>query len=187
MVNLGVLYLNGTIETMTIMPIPHAKPPSPLAHLLAGGLVIGASVVLTILTYLVLLILSLLARMPLGGPLALPFWTLAVLAASVLTVVTVLAPVTTMSALLCRGPSLWARAAQIPVAAVLLFVEMLLLGLLHARHTGQSPSQGLTHGLTAGALLLIPLGLYWWCLQVVDGLMLLGTMLWRAVWRRLRQ
>jgi len=153
-------------------------------HAIAAIVVICSMVVLTAISYLGLLAWAVLADAPIGGPLAFPFMLLLALVLSIAAVLAVLWPVTSLTEAMCRGLGYRQTLLQIPIAALLLFVEVASITLLIALVRHQPADRSVVSALTAGVVLLVPLGIYWWSLQAANWLIGICGALWRWPWKR---
>ncbi len=148
-----------------------------LGHALAAATVVGTTIVLTMLAYFGMLAWAVLMGEPIGGALALPFMLLLALVGSAASVILVLFP----STLLTHGARQrlnWPLITEIPIAVVMSFAVSVLVGVVAGALLG-TVEDGVRLALAATALLLVPLGLYWWSLQGTTWL--LRTL--RAAWR----
>jgi len=100
------------------------------------------------------------------------------LVASVAASVLVFCPVTVAASVLCGWVLKWPRAAEIPVATGLCFVEVLVLTVVGGGIQAAPVVPSLTAVLILTLILLAPLGLYWWLLQASDGLRALLLRVW---------
>jgi hypothetical protein len=100
-------------------------------------------------------------------------------------IVAALWPVTALSEVICRRVRGSRVALQIPVATLLLFLEVTSVGLLIALLKEQPIMSGITTGAIVGVVLLIPLGIYWWSLQVTDWLINVGESLYQRLVRQI--
>jgi hypothetical protein len=155
-----------------------------MKHAVATAVVVCCIVALTVLSYLGLLAWAVIAGAPVGGPLALPFMLAAAVVLSAIAAVAVLWPVTAVSEVACRRAHCSLTVLQIPVATLLLFFEVASAGLLVALLKGQPATSGITTGAIVGLILLLPLGIYWWSLQISDWLLGRGESLCRRLARR---
>jgi hypothetical protein len=148
-------------------------------HAVAATVVIACVAAFTVVSYFALLLWCVFAGAPVGGPLAMPFALLFAITASAVSVVGVLWPVTTLTDLLCRRFLHWHRIVQIPVATLLMFLYVTCWCLLVGLVTRKPAAAAIEFGAVASAVLLVPLGAYWWSLQAVDGILGVAARIWR--------
>jgi len=139
-----------------------------IKHAVAACAVVCSIVALTVLAYFGLLIWAFLSNSPPGSPAVLPFWMLVALVSSLVAVLAVFWPVTSIIGVVCRKLRNWHPLTAIPVVVVLLFVELVSLGYIYAMLLKQPVIRSMMHGTIAGLVLLIPLGIYWCSLQATD-------------------
>ena len=151
-----------------------------IKHAVAAGVVVGGIVAFTAASYFALLIWSVLAGLPLGGPLAFPFMVLLALVASIVCVLFLIFPATAVTEWVCARYRLQ-LAVQIPVAAAVL--GLLVFGVMLTLAAVQGRSIGAVASLAAivSVILLVLLGAYWWSMQSADLLIRAGARLWQNV------
>ena len=154
-----------------------------MRHAVAASVVFGCVTAFTVVSYFGLLAWSVVAGTPLGGPLALAFMLLLAILVSVAAVLGVLLPVTTLTDLLCERILCWHRLAQIPVATVILVTWTTCLFVLGGLIAQKPTPTAAGLGVCASAILLAPLGVYWWSLQTTGWILNLGARLWQYVWK----
>jgi hypothetical protein len=143
-------------------------------HAAAAALVVSGIVAFTAASYFALLTWAVLAGEPIGGPLAFPFMVLFALVASVGCVVLALFPTTIATEWICRTYRL-SLVLQIPIASTLLVALVFGVALGVAITRGTSLGAAAWSAAIGSALLLVPLGAYWWALQSTDLLMHLAA------------
>lgn len=148
-------------------------------HLLAIAVSVAAFTLFCTGLYLLMLLLALVTGSGLGSP-ALPVLVpLGSLMLSVLYSVLILLPVTMLTEWICRIRMGWPWWYQIPISFVgmifALFAVQLVIALASGNPVGGAV--GLTALLTV--LLAVPLGLYWWSLQFMNGSYYLATRLFK--------
>jgi hypothetical protein len=104
------------------------------------------------------------------------------LVAAVLAAVGVLWPVTSASEYLRKKAFPKCTVAEIPIATALMTAFLIVVGILLPAGNESVASQGLTRGLVAAGLMLVPLGLYWWALQAANYLLAFAAAL--SAWLR---
>ena len=139
------------------------------AHGAAAAVVVGSAGAFAAASWLGLFVLAVLTGGPLGGPLALPAMVLFALAFAGVSVVSVLTPAT-IAARLTRRRLSWPMLAEIPVAAAFCVSGSAVLAGLFAWTRELDLLRAVGVGLAVGAVLLVPLGLYWWSVQASLGL-----------------
>ncbi len=154
-----------------------------LAHALASAVLIGGLLALTFVGYFGLLAWAVLAGDGIGGPLAFPVMMILAFVVGFAMTAFVIFPVTVATAVLCELVLKWHRVAQIPIAVALCLAEVLAIALVIALSSGGDVADALAAGGVVGFLLLVPLGVYWWVLQLVDGLRWAAHALWRRIRR----
>lgn len=147
-------------------------------HAVATGVVVGGIVAFTAASYFALLAWAVLVGEPLGGPLAFPFMVLFALVASVVSVGLILLPATAVAERISVRRQLRV-AFQIPIATALAGVFLLFAALVISVLRGVSWGSAAAAAGVMFALLLVPLGVYWWSMQSADWLL-------RAATRRVR-
>jgi hypothetical protein len=143
-------------------------------HGVATAIVVGGVVAFTAASYFALLAWAVLMNEPLGGPLAFPFMVLFALLTSVGSAVFVFFPttaVTEWACVRCRVHLL----LQIPIAAIVLIGYVFTAAIAIALVRGSSVATTLRPAAVVSAVLLVPLGAYWWSLQSVEWLIHLGA------------
>lgn len=154
------------------------------SHAVAAGVVVGATVLGSVVAYVGLLAWAVLADEGLGGPMALPFMMLVALVAGVAAVLLVLGPATLIADALCAARA-WPKWAAIPASTGVTLAICLAAGaLLGARHS--SVGDGVSTAAIAALALLAPLGLYWWSLRGASLLLRRSGRALRAVTGRFR-
>ena len=143
-------------------------------HALATGVVVGGVVAFTAASYFALLAWAVLAGQPLGGPLALPFMVLFALVASLGSVALILLPATAIAEWISVKKRLRV-ALQIPIATALAAVFVVLAALVIAVLREMSWGSAAAAAGVIFALLLVPLGVYWWSMQSADWLLRAAT------------
>jgi hypothetical protein len=152
-------------------------------HAVAATVVIGCIAAFTAFSYFALLLWCVVARAPIGGPLAAPGMLMLAIVAAAVSIIGVLWPVTTLTEFLCDRLLRWHRLAQIPVATILMFAYLICASLLFGKVRGMPAAAALTFGTTAASILLVPLGAYWWSLQAAGWMLGLAGKMWRWLWR----
>jgi len=147
-------------------------------HTLAASVVIVGAFAISIISYLGLLLWAIVTDAPLGGPLALPFMILLALLGSLLSIGFVLFPITLFSHWLCASILEKPTFVQIPVATGLLIIELLVIALVCALTGDHEISTSLLLGFCAALILLVPLGAYWWTLQITDWIIANLSLIW---------
>lgn len=138
-------------------------------HAVATAVVVGGVVLFAGASYFALLLWAVFVGEPLGGPLAFPFMVLAAFVGSALAVAFIL-PTTAMAEWIRR----WWRlhlAAEIPLASALLLIAVLSTAMANGAIQATSMVSAGRTAAVVWALLLIPLGVYWWSLQGTDWLL----------------
>lgn len=145
-----------------------------LKHAIAASVVIAGIVAVTVASYFALLAWAVLMGQPLGGPLALPGMVLFALIAGIVAVGLVLLPATALAERITERKQVRA-VFQIPIATALAgsFVVLTTSVITVARGTPWA-SAALAAGVIF-AILLVPLGVYWWSMQSVDWLLRTAT------------
>jgi hypothetical protein len=145
-------------------------------HAVAGAVVAGGSVALTVAAYCVLLIAAVLFEKPMGSPATLPLIALMVLVVALASVLLVLLPVTAGTEWLCDKRRIH-LALQVPIAAVLLMAYVLAAAMAIAVFRGTSIATATRVALGISAALSVPLLVYWlalqstgWLIRVLAGL-----------------
>jgi len=134
-----------------------------VSHAIAAGVVVASTGILTLALFVVLFFVAIVTNAPLGGRLAVPFWTLTAMAASAAAVLLCFLPATVLAAAL-------ARAFRLPVLIEISLATLFLLlmtsawGCLMGAGVG-SVSAGLQQGALVGGVLLLPFGLYGWSVR----------------------
>ena len=154
-----------------------------MKHAVAATVVIACIAAFTGVSYFALFLWCVFAGDPLGGPLAAPFALLVAITASAISVIGILWPVTTLTDLLCRRFLGWYTLIQIPVATLVMFLYVICLCLSVAAIARKPVAAAIELGAGATAVLLVPLGAYWWSLQAADRILLLADRIWGRKWR----
>lgn len=146
-------------------------------HAVAGAVVVTGMTVLTVASYLALLIWAALTGGAPGGPLALPLLIVLAIVAGIGVVGLILLPTTLLTEWMCVRHRL-RIAVQIPLTVACLglyvFAGALVLALVR-RSSVAAASEA------AGVIivvLLIPLGAYWWSMQATDWIVGLAVTWW---------
>jgi hypothetical protein len=147
-------------------------------HAVATAVVVGGIVAFTAASYFALLAWAVLVGDPLGGPLAFPFMVLFALFASVVSVGLILLPATALAEWVAVKKQL-RMAFQIPIATALAGVQLLFAALVISVLGGMPWSSAAAAAGVIFALLLVPLGVYWWSMQSADWLLRAATRWWR--------
>jgi hypothetical protein len=147
-------------------------------HSVAAGAVIVASLVFTAIAYFALLLWAIVAGGGIGSPVALPLMMLLAMAGSVGCVLLILLPVSIASEIIRARVFKGSRFLEIPIAVVLLAVYVVGSIALVCILREWELRAGLVVSSIAAAVLMVPLGLYWWCLQSADWLVGLGMNFW---------
>jgi hypothetical protein len=137
-------------------------------HAVATIVLTAASVALTVVSYFGFLAWAAVAGQGIGGPLALPFVILLALLAALACVMGALLPVTALADVITSRVFHWHRLAQIPVSGSLLLAYVVGLGIVVGLACGATIERAATAAIPLAVVLLVPLGLYWWCLQSTD-------------------
>ncbi len=152
-----------------------------LRHVFATAVTVFSACALWTLCYLALLLWAILSDEGLGGPLAYPAGLLASFLVSLAVSVCLYFPATAIAAGLAKKyhrSFLWQIAICISILALLHLVVVVVIW----EHLTESPVQRLSIAVAMFFLNLIPLGLYWWCVQ---GLLVCRKILQRISLRRL--
>ena len=139
-----------------------------ISHAAAAFVVVGASLAFAVVGYIGLLAWAVVAGLPLGGPLALPFLLLLALLTSTVAVFFGLFPATLVGHFLCRRLLGWSIAAEIPISTLLTLGITVGISTVVGSYGGVSASTSVAQGIVLGLFLLVPLGVYWWVLRVSD-------------------
>lgn len=137
-----------------------------VSHGVATGVVVTLSVVFAVVGYAGLLAWAVLAGQPLGGALALPFMMVAALVASTLAILAGLLPATVLAHYICRRRLRWPLLAEIPVSTVLTAGAAVGAAVVVGRLVGVPAATSVWQGVILALILLVPLGVYWWVLQL---------------------
>ena len=143
-------------------------------HVIATAVVVGGVVAFIAASYFALLAWAVLAGDPLGGPVAFPFMVLLALIASVVSVGLILMPATALAEWVAVKHQL-RRAFQIPIATALAGGQLLFAALVISVLRGIPWSSAAAAAGVIFALLLVPLGVYWWSIQSTDWLLRAAT------------
>ena len=143
-------------------------------HAVATGVVVGGILTFTAASYFALLAWAVLVGEPLGGPLAFPFMGLFALVASVLSAVLIILPATVAAEWISVKRQL-SVAIQIPIATALAGVFLLFVAIVISVLGGTSVVSAAGAAGFVFALLLVPLGVYWWAMQSADWLLRSAT------------
>jgi hypothetical protein len=138
-------------------------------HTVAAGVVVSGIVAFTAASYFALLMWSVLAGLPLGGPFAFPFMVLFALVACVVAVLFLILPATVIAEWLCNRYH-FRLAMQIPTATVVMGILLCAMTAALTTLAGSPMSAGLPIAGIASIVLLVLLGAYWWSMQSVDWL-----------------
>ena len=143
-------------------------------HAVATGVVVGGVVAFTAASYFALLAWAVLAGESLGGPLAFPFMVLFALIASLVSVGFILLPATAVAEWIAARKRLRV-ASQIPIAIALAVVFIVAAALVISVLREMSWGSAAAAAGWMFALLLVPLGVYWWSMQSADWLLRAAT------------
>jgi hypothetical protein len=130
--------------------------------------VVGASVAFAVVGYVGVLAWAVVADLPLGGPLALPFLLLLALLTSTAAILVGLLPATLIAHFLCRRVLGWPIVAEIPISTLLTLGITIAISTVVGSYGGVPPATSVAQGGILGLFLLVPLGVYWWVLRVSD-------------------
>jgi hypothetical protein len=147
-------------------------------HALASVVVVGCAVGASIICYLGLLSWAVITGAPIGGPLALPLMMLLALLGSLASICLVLMPITALGHWLCTSARPRPVIVQIPMTTGLLIIELLIIALVSGLIGDYGMSTSLGLGFGAALILLVPLGAYWWTLQITDWLISMISTCW---------
>lgn len=137
-----------------------------VAHGFAAAVVIALSVSVAVVGYVGVLAWAVLAGLPIGGPLALPFMMLFALASSTLAVIFGLFSATAIAHYLCRRRFHWPLFAEIPVSTLLTVGASVSITVVVGMALGVPAATSVAQGAILTSLLLVPLGVYWWVLTL---------------------
>jgi hypothetical protein len=143
----------------------HDSMRAAISHTAAACAVVGVSLAFALVSYFGLLAWAVLAGLPLGGPLALPFLMLLALLTSTAATLLVLFPATLVGHFLCRRLG-WPAAAEIPVSSALTLGIAVGISTVIGSYAAVSISTAAALGALVGAFLLVPLGEFWWVMRV---------------------
>ena len=149
-----------------------------IKHSVAAGAVTIASLVFVIIAYFALLVWAIVAGGGIGSPVVLPLTLLLAMAGSVACVLFILLPVSVASEIIRTRVFMGSRFLEIPISAVLLAGYVVGSTTLVCMLRELDVRRGLVISSIAAAALMVPLGLYWWCLHSADWLFGLGTSFW---------
>ena len=158
---------------MRVVPVRFA-----LKHALAAAVAGAAMITVVAVWYIVLVLRAILTDRPLDGPLAFPSIMLSA-SAAVIGAIAVILLTTAVTDWICgrRGTTV---VMQIPVAIAVLAVVVFAIVFV-AVPGGTSIATTLSWSVLLTAALLIPLGVYWTCLQSAEWTMRAGSFLWGRV------
>jgi len=149
-------------------------------HTVASAIVTAAVLAFTVISYFALLLWAAFAGGGLGSPVVLPIFLLLALAGSVSCALIVFLPISLVAEYICIQRMRWGRFAEIPVSIVLLSLVVLITSSTVSLFNGWALWTALAVGAICLAVLLAPLGVYWWCLQSTDLLLGVGIKLWNG-------
>jgi hypothetical protein len=155
-----------------------------LRHFVASVVSIAVPVALVIITYCVLFIVAIITDTGLGGPVALPFWAVIILAISFLYTAILLFPSTLFAEAIARVFGKWQHIAQIPISTLILLLLVHALSLMIRRHPDYSEMNILhwaNYPLVVFLILTIPLGIYWWTMKFIQAGFSVPTILFRKL------
>ena len=143
-------------------------------HAVAGAVVVGGSVLLTIAAFVALLIAAAVFQEPMGSPATLPLIVLIVFVAALASVLLVLLPTTAATEWLCDTRQIHI-ALQIPIAALLLvgYVLAVTITIAMLRRTAIADATRIALGISAA--LFLPLVVYWLALRSTGWLIRVAT------------
>ena len=147
-------------------------------HSVAAGAVTVASLVLVIIAYFALLVWAIVVGGGIGSPVVLPLTLLLAMAGSVVCVLFILLPVSLASEIIRTRVFMGSRFLEIPISVVLLAGYVVGSTALVCMLQELELRRGLVISSIAAGVLMVPLGLYWWCLQSADWLFGLGMSFW---------
>lgn len=148
-------------------------------HFAAATIVISGSAIFAILMYFGLLAWAIASGQGLGSPAAFPVMLVIAMVAGGVSVAIVLFPSTWLPHHLVNRLG-WSTLVEIPVSTVLTFIGCASIGSV----TGlllATAEPGFRLGLFWAVALLVPLGMYWWCLQISTSFLGLGGKVWHRL------
>jgi hypothetical protein len=155
-------------------------------HIVAAAVSIVTPVILWVIAYFLLLMIAIITNTTLGGPLSLPFWALFLLIVSIIYTVALLFPSVLIAEIAARSFGKWQHVAQIPISTLILAVLVFIASLIVRQNPSLAANEYLTwanYPWIVFLCLLIPLGIYWWVMKIVQT----GTVLPGWLFKHLRK
>jgi hypothetical protein len=150
-----------------------------MKHGVAAAMAVSGSTALAIAAYAGLFAYAAVAGEDLGGPLTLPFLIVATIIGCTGAAALVFFPATTLAEW-ADVKAAWPRLAQIPMVTLLAAAAVTIEVMAIAWLQDASLARGARASLVIFAILLIPLGIYWWSLQAADAVINAAITRWRA-------
>ncbi len=140
-------------------------------HFVASVTSVVIPTVLLVVVYFVLLIIAIFTGTGLGSPISLPLWVAFVFVISTIYTAILLFPSALMAEAISSAFGKWQHIAQIPIS-MLVLVALILAASFTLRLYPDYSEIGFLHlvdnPIVTFIILLIPLGIYWWTMKIVQ-------------------
>jgi hypothetical protein len=142
-----------------------------LRHLIASLISVVTPVIILTISYFGLLLIAMITNRDLGGPIALPFWAVFIFIISSIYTGILLFPSVLFSEIISRGFGKWQHLVQIPISTLVLAILTFVIFLLvrsYPKYSEISILHWANYPFVFFLSLLIPLGLYWWTMKIIQ-------------------